>query len=118
MDYFPDEQKKSKKPLIIGGLIAVAVLLIGTALFFLWQNKGSSANPSVRTPLSASNANNQNGNTPTSKTPSNSIERALTTEEKVKYYFNPKADIWMRTTVPTDGTKPVTVFFLGTNKSK
>jgi flagellar basal body-associated protein FliL len=118
MDYFPDEQKKSKKPLIIGGLIAVAVLLIGTALFFFWQNKGPSANPSVRVPLSASNTNNQNGNTPTSKTPSNSIERALTTDEKTQYRFPVNADVWMRTTVPTDGTKPVTVFFLGSNKGK
>jgi hypothetical protein len=120
MDYLPEDQKKSKKPLIVGVLIAILIVIIGGALFFIWRFKAMPANTSVRTPLIQKNTNDQTANSPinSQKSASNSIERPLTAEEKVKYSFPANGDVWMRTTVPTDGTKPVTVFFLGSNKGK
>jgi hypothetical protein len=131
MDYPQEENKRPNKTLLIGGIV-LAILIVAAVIFFMvrkfsWMPGAVPALP--QNAMTGKNNNavnapsvNSNGNIPAVKNeplPAKNgafydvqpgLNRRLTAAEKVKYHFPSGADVWIRTTSPTDGSKPDVYF--------
>ncbi len=107
MDYLGEEPKKSFKPLIIGALVVFGVVVIIILFFVFLRPKNDLI---ITSGKNLPKQENTNSNIPKEKLQPG-IDRALSTEEKIKYGFVSGENIWMKTTSPTNGTNPQAYFY-------
>jgi hypothetical protein len=122
MDLPQEENKRSNKTLLIG-VVVFGVFILVVIGFFIFRKLGKTpVAPTIENSNKIENTDNSVNTSSNEPLPTGNgayydvqpgLNRQLTSEEKIKYHFPDDADVWIKTTVPTDGTKPNVYFSQG-----